>query len=180
VGLYFGTICARGVPSVLPIERHNGTLRQALAWGKGTGELGAEQRSLSTTIAQTVTTISNVVLPLNGFANTLFRETWIQVSVLGHPAGGYRVTLIGLLVLGVLAFAVNGIVERMTGHKFGSTFASLVLVILGALLVGAFVLLPFDFAIEGVRIIASLLGALVVAVFVVLVRHPKGGGSSSH
>jgi hypothetical protein len=121
-----------------------------------------------------VAAIPNLVLPLHGFADTLFRGTWIQVSVLGYPAGGYRVTLIGLLVLGVLAFAVNGIVERLTGRKFGSTFATLLLVILGAILVGAFVLLPFDFAIEGVRIIASLLGALVVAVFVVLVRHPKG------
>jgi drug/metabolite transporter (DMT)-like permease len=121
-----------------------------------------------------LTTIPNLVLPLNGFADTLFRGTWIQVSVLGYPSGGYRVTLIGLLVLGVLAFAVNGIVERLTGRKFGNTFATLLLVILGALLVGVFVLLPFDFAIEGMRIIASLLGALVVAVLVVLVRHPQG------
>jgi drug/metabolite transporter (DMT)-like permease len=126
-----------------------------------------------------VAAIPNLVLPLNGFANTLFRSTWIQVSVLGFPSGGYRVTLIGLLILGVLAFAVNGIVERLTGRKFGSTFASLLLVILGALLVGAFVLLPFDFAIEGIRIIASLLGAIVVAVFVVLIRQPKGSGSGS-
>jgi hypothetical protein len=121
-----------------------------------------------------IAAVPNIELPLTGFANTIFRGTWLQVSILGFPSSGYRLTAIGLIVLGVLAFAVSEMVERLTGRKFGGLFATLVVVVLGAILVAAYARIPYDFTIEGIPIIASMLGALIVAVFLVLMRHPKG------
>lgn len=124
-------------------------------------------------------TIPNITFPFNGPLDTVFRQTWIQVSVLGAPAGGYKITLIGLLILTILAIAVNGITERLTGKKAGSTLFSILITIVGTILVVTFVQLSFDFAIEGLRIIAALLGAIVISVFYVLLRG-RMGGSSAH
>lgn len=123
--------------------------------------------------------MTNLTIPFSGFLDTLFRGTWIQVSILGFPAGGYKITLIDLIILAILAIAVNGIVEALTGRKAGSTLLAILITLLGAILVVTFVRLPFDFAIEGLRIVASLLGAVVIATFYTLLRG-KAGKSGSH
>jgi hypothetical protein len=119
--------------------------------------------------------IPNITFPLNGILNTIFRDTWLQISILGFPRDGYRVTLIGLIILAILAFAVNGITERLAGKKAGGTLVAILITIFGSILVATFVLLPFDFAVEGVRIIASLLGAIVISVFYVLIKGSVSG-----
>jgi uncharacterized membrane protein YeaQ/YmgE (transglycosylase-associated protein family) len=118
-------------------------------------------------------------IPRNGgFLDTLFHKTALTLTILGFPHGGYTLTLIGLLIIGVLAFAVNGITERLTGRKVGSLATAVLVTIIGSAIAAAYVLLPFDFALEGVRIIAALLGAIVIAVFYSLLRgqSSKSGG----
>jgi uncharacterized protein YqgC (DUF456 family) len=117
-----------------------------------------------------VASIPNIDLPLNGVFDTIFRQTWVQVSVLGAPSGGYKITLIDLIILALLALAVNGLTERLTSKKLGSMATAIVITIVGSILVVTFVNLPFDFAIEGLRVIAALLGSLVISVFYVLLR----------
>jgi hypothetical protein len=122
--------------------------------------------------------IPNITFPFSGLSDTIFRGTWVQVSILGVPANGYRVTLVGLIILTVLAYAVNGIAQALTGNRLKTTLGAVFVTILGAILVGTFVRLPFDFAIEGLRIIASHLGAIINAVFYVLFRGKASGGKS--
>ncbi len=116
-------------------------------------------------------------IPNSGPLDTIFHQTWLAVNVLGQPGGsGYRITLIGLLIVLVIAVAVNGITERLTSKKVGGIFAGVVLTIIGSYLFAAYVKLPFDFALENVRIIAALLGAIVVGVFYNLIRAQFKGG----
>lgn len=117
-----------------------------------------------------IAAIPNIALPLNGALDTIFRQTWVQVSVLGAPAGGYKITLIDLIILAVLALTVNALTERLTNKKLGSMATAIVITIVGSILVVTFVNLPFDFAIEGLHIIAALLGSLIISVFYVLLR----------
>ena len=104
-----------------------------------------------------------------GFLDKLFHYTWIAISVFGNPAGGYKLTLIGLIIIGALAVIANFVTEQLTGRSVGSQLAAFVVTVIGSLLVQTYVLLPFDFALEGVRVIAALLGAIIVSVFYVLI-----------
>lgn len=109
-------------------------------------------------------------IPKTGIFNQIFHQTWIQVSVLGAPDGGYRITLIGLIIITLLALLVNAVTERLTSSKPGGLFVAIIITIIGAILAASFINLPFDFAIEGVRIIAALFGAIIIAVFYTLIR----------
>jgi hypothetical protein len=115
-----------------------------------------------------------VILPgfHEGILKTIFIDTWISISLLGQPAGGFKLTLIDLVIVALLAFAVTALTEWLTGQKLGKLFTGMVVTIIGALLVVMFVRLPapLDFAIEDVPIVAALIGAIVVGVFYVLLR----------
>src|SRR5690348_1309508 len=109
-----------------------------------------------------------VILPgfHEGILKTIFIDTWISISLLGQPAGGFKLTLIDLIIVALLAFAVTALTEWLTGQKLGRLFTGMVVTIIGALLVIMFVRLPapMDFAIEDVPIVAALIGALIVGV----------------
>jgi uncharacterized membrane-anchored protein YitT (DUF2179 family) len=115
-----------------------------------------------------------VILPgfHEGILKTIFIDTWISLSLFGQPAGGFKLTLLDLVIVGVLAFAVTAITEWLTGRKIGNLFAGMLVTILGALLVLMFVHLPapLDFAIEDIAVIAALIGAVIVGVFYALIR----------
>jgi hypothetical protein len=85
-----------------------------------------------------------VILPgfHEGILKTIFIDTWVAFSLFGQPAGGFTLTLIDLVIVGVLAFAVTAITEWLTGRKIGNLFAGMVVTILGALLVLMFVRPP--------------------------------------
>jgi uncharacterized membrane-anchored protein YitT (DUF2179 family) len=115
-----------------------------------------------------------VILPgfHEGILKTIFIDTWVSLSLLGQPAGGFKLTLIDLIIVALLAFAVTALTEWLTGQKLGKLFTGMVVTIVGALLVVMFVRLPapLDFAIEDVPIVAALIGAIIVGVFYVLLR----------
>ena len=115
-----------------------------------------------------------VILPgfHEGILKTIFIDTGITFTVLGQPAGGFHLTLLDLIIVGLLAFAVTAITEWLTGRKIGNLFAGMVVTIIGALLVLMFVHLPapLDFAIEDIAVVAALIGATVVGVFYALIR----------
>ncbi len=115
-------------------------------------------------------------LPPGGMEN-LFQGTYLTISINNIPPGGYKVTLIGLIIIILLAFTANAITERLTTKKVGGLFSATLVTILGSYLCSAYVLLPFDFALEGVRIIAALLGAVVIAVFWTLTRGAINSGA---
>ena len=128
-----------------------------------------------------------VILPgfHEGILKTIFIDTWISISLLGQPAGGFKLTLIDLIIVALLAFAVTALTEWLTGQKLGKLFTGMVITIIGALLVVMFVRLPapLDFAIEDVPIVAALLGAIIVGVFYVLLRartSSGGKGAAAH
>ena len=75
-----------------------------------------------------------------------------------------------------LAFAINGATERLTGRKVSLTLAVIITVI-GSYIFATYVKFPFDFSLEGVRIVAAVLGALIIAVFYTLI---VGRGTSRH
>lgn len=120
--------------------------------------------------------MTNIVFPFNSTLNLIFRQTDISIQVLGIPATPYKITLIGLLIILILAIAAMAITERLTGKKPGGVAFGIVVTILGSILAATFILIPFDFEIEGVRIIAALLGAVVIATFYVLIKNQAGGG----
>jgi hypothetical protein len=124
-----------------------------------------------------------VVLPgfHEGILKTIFVDTWISISLFGQPAGGFKLTLIDLIIIALLAFAVTALTEWLTGQKIGNLFAGMMITIIGALLVVMFMRLPapFDFAIEDVPIVAALFGAIVVGVFYVLLRARTSGGKKA-
>jgi uncharacterized membrane-anchored protein YitT (DUF2179 family) len=120
------------------------------------------------------TMVLAVILPgfHEGILKTIFIDTGITFTVLGQPAGGFHLTLLDLIIVGLLAFAVTAITEWLTGRKIGNLFAGMVVTIIGALLVLMFVHLPapLDFAIEDIAVVAALIGATVVGVFYALIR----------
>jgi uncharacterized membrane protein YeaQ/YmgE (transglycosylase-associated protein family) len=116
------------------------------------------------------------IIPDNAAMNLIFRQSWLAISLFGVPPNGYRVTFIGLIILIILALTVNAITEKLTSKKVGGLLFALFITILGSAFTAAYLLLPFDFAIEGVRIIAALLGAVIISVFWVLIRGAFGGG----
>lgn len=116
-----------------------------------------------------------------GILNTIFIQTWLDVKIFGFPtspAYGLRLTLIDIIILVAIAYLVSYLSEKLTGKKLGGTFKATIITLLGTFIVLTFVNLPFDFAIEDVRIIAALLGAIIFAVFYTLIRaqFQKGGG----
>jgi uncharacterized membrane-anchored protein YitT (DUF2179 family) len=115
-----------------------------------------------------------VILPgfHEGILKTIFIDTWVSLSLFGQPAGGFRLTLLDLIIVALLAFAVTAITEWLTGQKLGKLFTGMVVTIVGSLLVLMFVHLPapLDFAVEDIAIVAALIGAIIVGVFYVLLR----------
>ena len=124
-----------------------------------------------------------VILPgfHEGILKTIFIDTWISISLLGQPAGGFKLTLIDLVIVALLAFAVTALIEWLTTQKLGKLFTGMVVTIIGALLMVMFVRLPapLDFAIEDVPIVAALIGAIVVGVFYVLLRARTSRGGKA-
>jgi uncharacterized membrane-anchored protein YitT (DUF2179 family) len=124
-----------------------------------------------------------VILPgfHEGILKTIFIDTWISLSILGQPAGGFHLTLIDLIIVALLAFAVTAMTEWLTGQKLGNLFAGMVVTIIGAILVVMFVRLPapLDFAIEDIPVVAALIGALIVGVFYALVRARTASGGKA-
>ena len=118
----------------------------------------------------TLGSTSFTFLPTSGLLDRIFHQTWIALSVLGEPSGGYELTLIGLIIVALLAFAVNVIIERLTGRKTGGLARAVGFTLVGAFLVSAYVSLPFEVEVEGVRVITTLIGALIVGVFYNLVK----------
>lgn len=117
------------------------------------------------------------LVPDSGPMDVIFHQTWFRVSIVNIPPEGYKLTLIGLIIIVLLALLVNAITERLTSRKMGGLFTAVLVTIIGSVIAAAYVQLPFDFAIEGVRIIAALLGAIVIAVFFVLIRGATSGKS---
>jgi uncharacterized protein YqgC (DUF456 family) len=117
-------------------------------------------------------------IPRGGFMDTLFHRSFIEFAIAGFPNPPFFLTLIGLVIITILAIAVNGITEKLTGKKVGSVTTAILFTVIGSALAVAFVRLPFDFELEGVRIIAALLGAIVISVFYSLIRAQtsKSGG----
>jgi uncharacterized membrane protein YeaQ/YmgE (transglycosylase-associated protein family) len=125
-------------------------------------------------------------IPNSGFFDTVFHKTWIAINLFGLPSnctpkdsigcGGYALTLIGLIIIVIIATAAAAITQRLTGAKPGGLLAAVLITLFGAWLFSAYVLLPFDIIMEGVRLIAAFLGAVVVAVFYVLIRKQFQGG----
>lgn len=116
-------------------------------------------------------------IPTTGPLDSIFHQTWLSINILGVPGGsGYKVTLIGLLILLIIAFAVNGIAERLTTKKIGGLFSAVIVTVIGSWIISQYARLPFDFLIEGVAIVTALLGALIIGVFYTLIRSAMKGG----
>lgn len=127
-------------------------------------------------LASTASSIKNLTfIPTSGILDKIFHQTVLTLQVLGNPKTPYRLTLIGLLIIMIIAVAANAITEKLTSKKVGGLFAAVLVTILGSALVAAYVNLPFDFQLEGVRVVAAFLGAIVIAVFYTLLRGSKGG-----
>jgi hypothetical protein len=103
-----------------------------------------------------------------GFFDLLFHRTALTIEVFGQPKPPFSINLIQFLIVLFLAFAINGATERLTGRKVGM-WTAVVVTLIGSWLFSTYVNLPIDFAIEGVHIIAALLGALIIAVFYTLI-----------
>jgi uncharacterized MnhB-related membrane protein len=108
----------------------------------------------------------------DGILKTIFVDTWISLSLFGQPAGGFKLTLIDLIILALIALAVNAIAQWLTKQKIGNLWAGMVVTILGTFVILTFVRLPapLDFQIEDVAIIAALIGSIIIGVFYVLIR----------
>jgi uncharacterized membrane protein YeaQ/YmgE (transglycosylase-associated protein family) len=115
-------------------------------------------------------------IPNSGILDLIFHQTWLAVNILGWPGGGYKLTLIGLIIVLIIALAAAAVTEKLTGSKPGKMWVTVLITLFGAWLFQAYVLLPFDINLEGIRIIAAFLGAVVVAVFWVLIRNAVKGG----
>jgi uncharacterized MnhB-related membrane protein len=107
-----------------------------------------------------------------GILKTIFVDTWISLSLFGLPAGGFKLTLIDLIILALIALAVNAIAQWLTKQKIGNLWAGMAVTILGTFVILTFVRLsaPLDFQIEDVAIIAALIGSIIIGVFYVLIR----------
>ena len=118
------------------------------------------------------------IIPNSGILDLVFHQTWIAFKILGWPQGApITLNLIQLIILVILALAALAVTERLTGSKPGGIVAGVVITVIGTWLITHFVFLPGDlgFEIEGVPIVAALLGAIIVAVFYVLIRKQFGG-----
>jgi spore maturation protein SpmB len=122
-------------------------------------------------------TVNINFIPNSGFLDTIFHKTWLALSILGLPSDGYKITLIGLIIILIIASAAAAVTQGLTGAKPGGTLATVLITVFGAWLFSAYVLLPFEVVMEGVRLIAALLGAIVVSVFYVLIRNQVKGSS---
>ena len=109
-------------------------------------------------------------IPNSGILNQIFHQTDMTVQVLDWPVNGYHINLIQLIILIILAVVVLFVTEKLTKQKPGGVVTGVILTVIGAYLVETYAKIPFDFAIEGVLIIASLLGAIIVSVFYTLIR----------
>ena len=121
-------------------------------------------------------TVSVNIIPNSGILDLIFHQTWIAVNILGWPGdGGIKLNLIQLIIFAIIALAAVAVTERLTGSKPGGMAVAVIITIFGAWLFTHFVSLPVEIVVEGVPIIAALLGAIVVAVFYVLIRKQFGG-----
>jgi hypothetical protein len=113
-----------------------------------------------------------------GLLKTIFIDTWLAISLFGQPPGGFRLTLIDLIILVLIAVIVTFVAEQLTGKKVGSLFVGTIITLLGIWLIITFVRLPagWNFSIEDVPILEALLGAIIIAVFYTLIRTRLGGG----
>ena len=124
--------------------------------------------------AQALLTPSSGVQNLNfiptdgGFFDLLFHKTALTIEVFSQPKPPFSINLIQFIIVLFLAFAINGATERLTGRKVGM-WTAVIVTLIGSWLFSTYVNLPLDFAIEGVRIIAAILGALIIAVFYTLI-----------
>ena len=123
-----------------------------------------------------VLAIQNInFIPGTGILDQIFHQSWLTISILGFPKGGYRITLIGLILILIIAVAANAITEKLTSRKVGGLLAAVIITLIGSALFQAYVLLPFDFSLENIRIVAALLGAIVIAVFYTLIKGSVSG-----
>ncbi len=122
----------------------------------------------------TVYTINPI--PSSGILGLIFIKTWIAISILGFPPDGYKLTLIGLIILSLIALAAAAVIERLTGAKPGKLWVTFLITLLGAYIFAVYVRLPFDIILEGVALLASFLGAVVIGTFYVLIRNAVKGG----
>ncbi len=119
-------------------------------------------------------------IPNSGFLDLLFHQTWLSFQILGlfHPP--FSINLIQLIIILIIAIAVSAIAERLTSKKMGGLGVAVLITLIGAYVATQFVHLPFDFGLEGVPIVAALIGAVVIGVFYTLIRAQfssgKGGG----
>ncbi|HLZ21484.1 MAG TPA: hypothetical protein VKQ30_05115 [Ktedonobacterales bacterium] len=123
-----------------------------------------------------VLAIQNInFIPGSGILDQIFHQTWVTVSILGFPNKGYKITLIGLIIILIIALAANAITEKLTSRKVGGLFAAVIITLIGSAIFQAYVRLPFDFSLENIRIIAALFGAVVIAVFYTLIKGSVSG-----
>lgn len=117
-------------------------------------------------------TTSVTIFPDTGIWNTIFNDTWLNVNLFGwFGPDGVKITLAGLIVILIVGLAAASIVERLAGAKPGNNLLSVaILTLLGAYIFIGAVKLPFDLILQGVPLVAALLGAIVFGVFYVLIR----------
>ncbi len=114
----------------------------------------------------------NFPIPKGSFFDLVFHQTNFSLQILGLLNPPLSLNLIGLIIIILIAFAANAVTERLTSSKAGGLFTAVLITLIGSYLFAAFVRFPFDFQLEGVRIIAALLGAIIIAVFYTLIRKP--------
>jgi hypothetical protein len=120
-------------------------------------------------LAAMATTVPGVnFIPTSGILDLLFHKTALTIEVLGQPQPPFSINLIQFIIVLFLAFSINGATERLTGRKVGM-WTAVIVTLIGSYLFAHYVNLPFDFAVEGVRIVAAILGALIIAVFYTLI-----------
>lgn len=130
--------------------------------------------------------ITNIqIIPDSGILDTIFHKTWLAINIFGIPndctpagakgCGGYAITLIGLIIIAIIAAAATAIAERLTGAKPGGFLAGILITLFGSFLFSVYVNLPIEIALENVHLIAAFLGAVIVAVFYVLLRNQVKG-----
>ncbi len=121
------------------------------------------------------------LIPSSGFWDTIFHQTWIAVNFFGLlGANGFKINLIGLIIVAIVGLAATGVTERLAGEKPGKNLVTpILLTILGAYIFSALLSgrIPFEIILEGIPLIAALLGAIVFGVFYVLIRKQAGGGA---
>ena len=115
-------------------------------------------------------------IPGSGFLDLLFHQTWFSLQILGLFNPPFTINLIQLIIVLIIALAVNAIAERLTSKKMGGLAVAVLITLIGSFVATRMINLPFDFAVEGVRIIAALIGATIIGVFYTLIRAQFGSG----